>query len=170
MGHEPRETWAERIRPRRRPHGPAPPPRWRSSGRPDHAAVLLRVGNAHPAQLAQLLDSLLGKLIVLIHQKREGLDLLLRKTPDLRAQLFVRRRGLNGIRGTSSLNFTARLYLGDRICRSAACAGSRRGTPLVLLSLQGRQLIVDGAPPVLVLPAALKSQLHAGAQIRPVPP
>ena len=30
-------------------------------------AVLLGVGNAHPAQLTQLLDSLLGKLIVLIH-------------------------------------------------------------------------------------------------------
>ena len=30
-------------------------------------AVLLGVGNAHPAQLAQLLDSLIGKLIVLIH-------------------------------------------------------------------------------------------------------
>ena len=30
-------------------------------------AVLLGVGNAHPAQLPQLLDSLLGKLIILIH-------------------------------------------------------------------------------------------------------
>ena len=65
-------------------------------------AVLLGVGNAHPAQLTQLLDSLLGKLIVLIHQKREGLDLLLRKAPDLRAQLFVRRRGLKQHTGTSS--------------------------------------------------------------------
>ena len=58
------------------------------------AAVLLGVRNAHPAQLTQLLDSLLGKLIVLVHQKCEGLDLLLRKAPDLRAQLFMRRRGL----------------------------------------------------------------------------
>ena len=65
-------------------------------------AVLLGVGNAHPAQLTQLLDSLLGKLVVLIHQKREGLDLLLRKAPDLRAQLFVRRRGLKQHTGTSS--------------------------------------------------------------------
>ena len=65
-------------------------------------AVLLGEGNAHPAQLTQLLDSLLGKLIVLIHQKCEGLDLLLRKVPDLRAQLFVRRRGLKQHTGTSS--------------------------------------------------------------------
>ena len=66
------------------------------------AAVLLWVGDAHPAQLAQLLDSLLGKLVVLIHQKRERLDLLLRKAPDLRAQLFVRRRGLKQHTDTSS--------------------------------------------------------------------
>ena len=66
------------------------------------AAVLLGVRNAHPAQLTQLFDSLFGELVVLIHQKCEGLDLLLRKVPDLRAQLFVRRRGLKQHTGTSS--------------------------------------------------------------------
>ena len=66
------------------------------------AAVLLGVGNAHPAQLTQFFDSLFGELVVLIHQKCEGLDLLLRKAPDLRAQLFVRRRGLKQHTGTSS--------------------------------------------------------------------
>ena len=65
------------------------------------AAVLLGVRNAHPAQLTQFFDSLFGELVVLIHQKCEGLDLLLRKTPDLRAQLFVRRRGLKQHMGTS---------------------------------------------------------------------
>ena len=34
---------------------------------------------------------------------------------------------------------------------------------LVLLLLQDRHLTVDGAPPVLVLPAAYISRLHAGA-------
>ena len=40
---------------------------------------------------------------------------------------------------------------------------------LVLLLLQGRQLTVDGAPPMLVLPAAFISRLHAGAQDAPLP-
>ena len=58
------------------------------------AAVLLRIGNAHPAELTHFPDSLFGKFVVLIQKECEGLDLLLRKTPDLRAQLLVRRRGL----------------------------------------------------------------------------
>ena len=57
-------------------------------------AVLLGEGNAHPAQLTQLLDSLLGKLIVLIQQEGKRLDLLLRKGSDLGAQLLVRGCGL----------------------------------------------------------------------------
>ena len=56
--------------------------------------VLLGVGNAHQAQLAQLADGLIGKLIGLVQRKGNGLDLLLGKGPDLGAQLLLRLGGL----------------------------------------------------------------------------
>ncbi len=67
MGHEPRETWAERIRPCRLHTGQLLHRDGVAQSIKTGTAVLLGVGNAHPAQLTQLLDSLLGKLIVLIH-------------------------------------------------------------------------------------------------------
>ena len=58
------------------------------------AAVFLGERQPQPAQLSHLLNSLVGKLVVLIQQEGKRLDLLLRKGPDLGAQLLVRGCGL----------------------------------------------------------------------------
>ena len=58
------------------------------------AAVFLGEWQPQPAQLSHLLNSLVGKLVVLIQQEGKRLDLLLRKGPDLGAQLLVRGCGL----------------------------------------------------------------------------
>ena len=58
------------------------------------AAVFLGERQPQPAQLCHLLNSLVGKLVVLIQQECKRLDLLLRKGSDLGAQLLVRGCGL----------------------------------------------------------------------------
>ena len=58
------------------------------------AAVFLGERQPQPAQLSHLLNSLVGKLVVLIQQEGKRLDLLLRKGSDLGAQLLVRGCGL----------------------------------------------------------------------------
>ncbi len=58
------------------------------------AAVLLGVGDAHEAHLAQLPDGLVRELVLLVQQEGDGFDLLLRKGADLGTQGLVRRCGL----------------------------------------------------------------------------